>query len=583
MRLVQRRVIALVLIGSLVLSACGGGSASAPNSAVGTAASSLQISADPSALAVPAGGNGSFLLNVSPSTSIPVAVNLGNAPSGITLTAGTTTASSGQQSEQLMVDGTLAPGTYALNLDATSGSETATTTLSLLVNPALPASLLQVEQQTFQYFWNTTNPVNGLAPDHWPGASYASIAATGFALSAYPIGVQNGWVTRAQAAQRVLTTLQFLASLPQGSASSGDAGDHGFFYHFLDINTGVRYGASEISSVDTALLMAGVLFDASYFDQANSTELQIRTLANQLFDDVDWPWMTQADPPLINLAWTPETGFSPYNWQGYNEAMILYIEAMGSPTYPVSADAWNAWASTYPAFWGTYYGRQYLSFGPLFGFQYSQAWIDFRGIQDVWMRAQGIDYFINSRRAAEAQQSYAIADPMGWTGYGADLWGLTACDGPGNFTLTSATGQVRTFKGYYARGAGRQDSFDDGTVAPTAALGSIAFAPAIVIPTMESMLSTYGAYIQGQYGLFDAFNPSFTYAGVTPDSGSVVPGEGWFDSEYLGIDQGPILMMLENYRSGLEWSVMRGNSVIVDGLQRAGFTGGWLAGTPDLQ
>ena len=581
---------AMLLGGLLTLAGCGGGGSavSAPGGTVGSAPGSLAISASPSALTVPAGGSTSFVLNVSPASAVPVTVALSGAPAGVSLTAtGSGAAGAGQQNESLSVAAAVAAGTYTLTLTAGSNGQSASTTLTLLVNPALPAALTQIEQQTFEYFWNTTNPANGLAPDHvstgGTPSPYASIAATGFALTAYPVGVQNGWVTRAQAAQRVLTTLQFLVNLPQGPAASGDAGYHGFFYHFLDLDTGLRYGSSEISSVDTALLMAGVLFDAGYFDQNNSTEQQIRTLANRLFDNVDWPWMTQADPPLINLAWTPESGFSPYNWQGYNEAMVLYIEAMGSPTYPVASTAWSQWAATYPNDWGTYYGRQQLSFAPLFGHQYSQAWIDFRGIQDAFMRGVGIDYFINSRRATESQQAYAIADPMGWTGYGADLWGLTACDGPGNFTFTDASGQQRTFYGYAARGAGIHGTLDDGTIAPTAALSSIVFAPSIVIPTIESMLSAYGAYIQGQYGFIDAFDPSFRYTGVTPYSGTVVPGVGWVDSEYLGIDQGPILLMLENYRSGLVWSVMRGNPVIVAGLQRAGFNGGWLAGTPSVQ
>ncbi len=550
---------------------------------------SLQISAAPSALTVPAGGSQGFTLNVSPASALPVTLSLaGSVPAGISLVAGNSDETSGTQAATLNVAATTATGTYTLSVQASSGTQTATTPLTVLVNPQLPAALTQIEQQTFDYFWNTTNPNTGLAPDHYNSATgdvspYASIAATGFALSAYPIGVQNGWVTRTQAAQGVLTPLQFLAGLTQGTASSGDAGYNGFFYHFLDVDTGLRYGTTTgLSSVDNALLMAGVLFDASYFNQDNSTEQQIRLLANQLYDRVNWQWMTSADPPLVNLDWTPENGFSPYNWQGYNEAMILIIEAMGSPTYPIASNAWQEWAATYPQFWGTYYGRQQLSFGPLFGSQYSEAWVDFRGIQDAFMKSEGIDYFINSRRATESQQSYAIANPDGWTGYGADLWGLTACDGPGQFSFTTGSGKTVSFQGYYARGAGLQDAYDDGTIAPTAALSSIVFAPQIVIPTMQAILANYGAYIHGQYGFFDAFNPSFTYTTVTPASGAVT-AIGWVDSRYLGIDQGPILMMLQNYQDGLVWKYMRRSPPIVAGLQRAGFTGGWLAGTPAVQ
>ena len=553
------------------------------------ASGTLRIQASPAVLSQPAGGSRALAVSVSPAASSPVALSLVNAPAGMQVsTVAGSVASSGTQNVTLSTTTTTPVGTYTLELQGDGDGQTATTPLTVQVQPALPASFVTIEQETFNYFWNTTNSSNGLAPDHYSTADgpspYASIAATGFALSAYPIGVENGWVAHAQAAQRVLTTLTFLYDAPEGTAASGDSGYQGFFYHFLNLETGVRYGTSTgLSSMDNALLMAGVLFAAGYFDDGSSTDDQIQTLASALFDRVNWLWMAQSDPPLINLDWTPEAGFSPENWQGYNEAMILYIEALGSPTYPVPASAWSAWTATYPQFWGSYYGREQLSFGPLFGSQYSEAWIDFRGIQDAFMRSMGIDYFINSRRATESQQAYAEANPGGWSGYGANLWGLTACDGPGVFTVPDANGQMRSFQGYYARGAGLEDAYDDGTIAPTAALSSIVFAPGIVIPTVAAMQAQYGNYILGQYGFHDAFNPSFQDTAVTPASGSVVPGVGWFDNQYLGIDQGPILLMLENYRSGLVWSVMRGNTVIRTGLQRAGFTGGWLAGTPTLQ
>ncbi len=549
----------------------------------------LQIQASPGVLSQPAGGSSTFAVDVSPAVSSPVTLSLVNAPAGMQVSTNAgSVANSGAQNVTVSTTTTVAVGTYTLELQGDGSGQTATTPLTVQVQPALPASFVKIEQETFNYFWNTTNPSNGLAPDHYSTADgpspYASIAATGFALSAYPIGVENGWVSHAQAAQRVLTTLGFLYNAPQGTAASGDSGDQGFFYHFLNLDTGVRYGTSTgLSSMDNALLMAGVLFAASYFNDGSSTDNQIQSLASAVFDRVDWLWMAHSDPPLINLDWTPEAGFSPDSWQGYNEAMILYIEALGSKTYPLPASAWSAWTATYPQFWGSYYGREQLSFGPLFGSQYSEAWIDFRGIQDAFMQSNGIDYFINSRRASESQQAYAEANPGGWSGYGANLWGLTACDGPGVFTVTDANGQMRDFQGYHARGAGLEYAYDDGTIAPTAALSSIVFAPAIVIPTLEAIQAQYGNYMLGQYGFHDAFNPSFQDTAVTPASGSVVAGVGWFDNQYLGIDQGPILLMLENYRSGLVWSVMRANTVIRAGLQRAGFTGGWLSGAPALQ
>ena len=452
---------------------------------------------------------------------------------------------------------------------------------SLPIEHPVPRLIATIEHRTFDYFWDTTNPANGLAPDHYPGPSFSSIAAVGFALTAYPIGVERDWITRAQAVKRTLATLRFFRNAPEGRATRGVTGFKGFYYHFLDMRTGERWPGIELSSIDTALLMGGVLFDMSYYNRETPREHEIRKLARELYDRVDWTWI-QVDPPLVSMGWTPERGFIKANWQGYDEGMILYVEALGSPTHAVGREAWSAWAATYPRTWGRYFGREQLGFAPLFGHQYSQSWIDFRGIQDAFMRSKRIDYFINSRRATESQRDYAIANPMGWTGYGRNLWGLTACDGPGDLVEGYGRSQ-RVFFGYAARGAGIRGTRDDGTIAPTAALGSIAFAPRIVIPMVEAMQAKYGKVIEGRFGYVDAFNPSFPEVGVAPRNGRVVPGVGWVDTERLGIDQGPILLMIENYRSGFVWRVMRRNPYIRRGLQRAGFTGGWLDGHPAAQ
>ena len=193
------------------------------------------------------------------------------------------------------------------------------------------------------------------------------------------------------------------------------------------------------------------------------------------------------------------------------------------------------------------------------------------------MRAEGFDYFENSRRATYAQRAYAIANPMGWTGYGPDIWGLTACDGPAGITH-SFRGSERQFRTYSARGPlGLPDEFDDGTIAPTAALASIAFAPEIVIPCAEALHARYGARIYGRYGFLDSFNPSFTFQDVQPAKGTVDPEHGWVNDDWLGIDQGPILLMDANHRDELIWTQMRRSRPLIDGLRRAGFTGGWLA------
>jgi hypothetical protein len=425
------------------------------------------------------------------------------------------------------------------------------------------AFLDTLEQRTFAFFWDRTNTANGLTPDRWPTPSFSSIAAVGFALTAYPIGVERGYVTRAEAASRALTTLRFFWTAPHDSSATA-TGYHGFFYHFLDVNTGARYQTVELSTIDSALLLAGVLTCQSYFTGGDTTETQIRAFAESLYARADWQWAASPHPPAITLAWTPENGFSQYDWKGYNEAMLIYILALGSPTHPADTAAWSAWTSTYQ--WGTFHGQTHLGFAPLFGHQYTHVWVDFRGIQDAYMKGRGIDYFENSRRATLAQQAYAVANPGGWKSYGAYQWGLTASDGPADGA---------PYHTYFARGADFTEIQDDGTIAPTAAGGAIAFAPEIAVPTLLSLRRTYGADLFGTYGFFDGFNPTFT---GTPAMGHVVPGVGWFDTDYLGIDQGPILAMVENYRSGLVWQLLRGNAHVVLGLCRAGFTGGWLAG-----
>lgn len=447
-----------------------------------------------------------------------------------------------------------------------------------LASAPTPVLLDDLEHRTFEFFWQTANPANGLVPDHVPGRGqpFSSIAAVGFALTAYGIGVERGYITRQQAIGRVLTTLHFFADAPQGPSEDKDSGYHGFYYHFLDMHSGKRYGRwVELSTVDTTLLLGGVLFCQSYFDHDTPQERQIRRLADTIYRRVDWTW-AQARPPAISMGWTPGGQFIPHDWTGYDEGMLIYILALGSPTHAVKPDAWQAWTSTYGESWGHYRGQTYLAFAPLFGHQYSHAWVDFRGIQDAYMRAKGLNYFQNSRRATLAQQAYAVADPQGFKGYGKNMWGLTASDGPGNFSQ-QVHGHTVHFRGYSARGAGLSGStFDDGTLAPTAALSSMPFTPKRSQAVLRALLSRYGQAIYRKYGFVDAFNPTFDRKHVHLRSGTLVPGVGWVDDGYLGIDQGPILLMIENQRSGLVWRVMRRNRYIRRGLLRAGFQGGWL-------
>lgn len=435
-----------------------------------------------------------------------------------------------------------------------------------------------LERRTFAFFWETAHPVTGLVPDRWPGNPHmASVAAVGFALTAYVVGAERGLVSRAAARERVLTTVRFLAMAPQGPQPEGMAGHQGFFYHFLDMRTGHRFGPRvELSSIDTSLLLAGVLCARTWFDADHPMEAEIRRLADRLYERVNWPWMHQRGG-LICMGWNPERGFADFiDYRGFDEAMLMVLLAMGSPTHPARPDAWEAFCATYARTWGTYRGQTHLGGAPLFWHQYSHVWVDFRGIRDAFMRDKGLDYFENSRRATLAQRAYAIANPGGWNDMDGEIWGLTACDGPGEITGPDHLGRVRRFRDYKARGAGLVDTLDDGTIAPTAALSSLPFAPEVVLPTLRAMRRRLGGVIYQRYGFVDAFNTSFRVADAKLSDGRYLPGFGWVDTDYLGIDQGPIVAMVANHRHELIWRTMRRLPALRKGLRRAGFTGGWL-------
>lgn len=421
----------------------------------------------------------------------------------------------------------------------------------------IPFTTEELQRRTFLYFWELADTANYQIPDRWPTLTFSSIAATGFGLSAYIVGAEKKYVSRKAAADRVLKTLQVLWALPQGADEADVAGYKGFFYHFLTLDKAVRFKHVELSSIDTGLLMAGILSVMTYFDGDGDTERAIRETADNLFRRVEWDWMMNG-APTMSMGWHPESGFIKSQWTGYNEAMILLIMAMGSPTHPVDPAVWSTWCETYV--WDTYYGHEFVQFDPLFGHQYSHVWIDFKGILDPYMQAKGIDYFENSRRATLANRSYCIDNPLGAIGYHENCWGLTACDGPGG--KITIDGKTWSFFDYRARGASVEQVVDDGTIAPTAAGGSYPFAPEECHAALSYMWETYFDKLVGQYGFRDAFN--LTHRTVeTPD--------GWFDVDYLGIDQGPILLMIENHRTGLLWEVMKKNPYIQEGLKKAGF------------
>ena len=392
-----------------------------------------------------------------------------------------------------------------------------------------------LQRTAFDYFWYETNLQNGLIKDRSSDPSLSSIAAVGFGLSAITVGIDRGWISREAGRARVLTTLTFLWNSPHGPEADA-TGYKGFYYHFLDIQTGRRVPDVELSTIDTALLLGGVLHVQQYFDQPEATEVRIRELASAIYRRVEWPWVQVRSARLCH-GWEPERGFLPYDWGGYNEAMILYLLALGSPTFPIGSEAWTAWTSSYD--WQAHYGHEFVIFPPLFGHQYSHIWIDFRGIQDTYMRDKGLDYFENSRRATLTNRAYAIANPRGWADYGENVWGLTASDIPSS---------------YLARGAPPAEN-DDGTITPTAAGGSVVFTPRESLAALRHMYTTYRTKIWGPYGFKDAFNPSMK----------------WFAADYLAIDQGPIVLMIENYRTGRIWDVLMQHPAIQRGLDRAGF------------
>jgi hypothetical protein len=440
----------------------------------------------------------------------------------------------------------------------------------------LPGFYEEIERRTFRWFWDNVNRKNGLVPDRWPTPSFSSIASVGFALPCYAIGVERGWCSRSEARDLTLTTLRFFWNAPQGPAPSGTSGHAGFFYHFLDMETGLRYRDVELSSVDTTILLMGVLFAGAYFDRDDSAEREIRRHANAIYLRADWNFFRSDGRAAISMGWHPGAGLIDANWVGFDEGMFVNILALGSPTHPAPSNLWQQWTGNYPSFWRGKGPTRRIAFAPLFGHQYSHIFIDFRGIRDDVMRHAGFDYFENSRREAYAHRAYCTANPIGWRAYSKDLWGLTACDGPGNFELPYR-GQKRAFRGYAARGpVGEPDGLDDGTIAPTAALGSLPFAPEIVIPCAQALRARPRLF--DRYGFKDSFNPSFNYTNVKVETGSVDPVSGWVATDYLGIDQGPILLQAANYRNDFVWRTMRRVPAIRRGLLRAGFAGGWLSG-----
>jgi hypothetical protein len=445
---------------------------------------------------------------------------------------------------------------------AERGKRTAVTASDPRASPPVSlGELLKLQQGAVGYFLRAQNPDNGLIADSSRPGAPCSIAATGLGLAAYVVGAERGFLPRREAAERTLRALRFFRDSPQGEEPDA-TGHRGFYYHFLDLTTGRRTWECELSMIDTAILIAGVLTSGRYFSAATEDECEIRELARFLYERIDWAW-TAHGGLVMSMGWKAGSGFLSYGWEGYSEAILLYVLGLGSPTHPLPAESYRAWTTTYQ--WENLYDIDFLFAGPLFVHQLSHAWIDFRGIRDALMREKRSDYFENSRRATLIQQQYAVRNPKWFEGYGEHCWGITAGLGPGFSKRRDKGGSERQFYGYVARGV--PFGPDDGTLAPWAVVASLPFAPDIVLPTLQHFRDAYPEVLDAD-GLLTSFNPSFDTGGGSH--------RAWLCPEHLGLDQGPVALMIENYHSGLLWDLMRKCPAIVTGLRRAGFRKGWL-------
>ena len=396
---------------------------------------------------------------------------------------------------------------------------------------ARDARLLEdLEHRTFQYFWDHAGERTGLildrtrtdgSPTDEEHRSVGSIAATGFGLTALCIAAERGWVTRAEARERVRLTLHFFADEAQQ--------EHGWFYHWMDVNTGERRWKSEVSSIDTALLLAGVLTARQYFRD----DADIVGRAARIYERIDFPWMLNEHPTLLSMGWRPESGFIKARWDDYSEHAILYLLAIGSPTHPITPESWYAWKRN----WNEYHGYRYLGVTPLFTYQYSHAWVDFRHRREA--RGERIDYFQNSIKATLAHRRFCLDLASDFPAYGPNVWGISASD---------------SIKGYVAWGGPPRDRAIDGTVVPYASAGSLMFVPRIALAAVKTLRTKYGKQVYGRYGFVDAFNPN----------------TGWVDRDVIGIDLGITLLSAENSRTSSVWRWFMRNSEITKALKLVG-------------
>jgi hypothetical protein len=403
-----------------------------------------------------------------------------------------------------------------------AGSEASTG--SVVLTPEDNQFLEELEKASFLFFWEQANPETGLVKDRCNvrvsnNGGVASIAATGFGLTALCIGQQNGWVSMRDARERASASLRFLSKkMPT---------HRGFFYHWADLKTGERTWDSEVSSVDTAILLCGVLTCREHFRYA-----EITRMAYEIFNRIDWTWLSE-DTSLLPHGWMPEVGFLPYRWDYYSEHMMMYLLGLGSSSHPLPVETWNAWKRT--TF--EYDGLRYIgSYAPLFIHQYSQAWFDFRGKRDRYA-----DYFKNSVTATEVHRRFCIQLRKQFPHYGDDLWGITASDSQHGYVVWGGPPEIGPI---------------DGTVVPSAAGGSLPFLPQAALRVLKHMKNHYGRDAWSRYGLVNAFNPT----------------KKWYDTDVIAIDTGITLVMAENLRTGFVWKTFMKNPEAQRGFRRAGFT-----------
>ncbi len=385
----------------------------------------------------------------------------------------------------------------------------------------------EIEKRTLDYFIQERNPQNGLIRD-WAwnksisSTSMATVAGTGFALTAYGIGVERGWLDRSEAIEMTKMALTFLRDQA--------VNEHGFFYHFMNFETGAPVPSSELSPIDTALALAGILFASEYFHDEEITQL-----ANDIANRIDWPWMLNGGKTFA-MSWNPKSGFQKARWTNYDESTLLYLLALGSPSNSIPAESWKAVHRRV----GSYGIFKLIQCSPLFTHQYPHLWIDFRNKNDGFA-----DYFQNSKQATLAHRQFAMDHQNQYKSYGPNSWGFTATEGP---------------SGYKAYAAPPGWVLHDGTIAPTGCISSIAFTPNESIACMNFIDQNYKNKLWGRYGFSDSFNVDRKF----------------YSTKVFAINQAPMMIMIENYRSGLVWNTMNHSSWIKQGLQKAGFHEGTI-------